>query len=97
MLEFNGVTGEAAHVYQPGYPWYRGVLDMIAHLRRASRIGAHNRRAGHAPATFGQLWSVLVTAMRRPRFEAPAAEVIPTEPDGSKPVSSALAQDVPEA
>ena len=97
VLEFNGVTGEAAHVYQPGYPWYRGVLDMIAHLRRASRIGAHNRRAGHAPATFGQLWSVLVTAMRRPRFEAPAAEVIPTEPDGSKPVSSALAQDVPEA
>ena len=97
VLEFNGVTGEAAHVYQPGYPWYRGVLDMIAHLRRASRIGAHNRRAGHAPATFGQLWSVLVTAMRRPRFEAPLVESTPTEPDGNNPVSSALAQDVPEA
>lgn len=70
VLEFNGVTGEAAHVYQPGYPWHRGVLDMIAHLRRASRIGAHNRRSGHAPATFGQLWDVVRTAIRRPKFEA---------------------------
>jgi hypothetical protein len=74
VLEFNGVTGEAAHVYNPGYPWCRGMLDMIAHLRRASRIGAHNRRKGHAPATFGQLLGVVATALRRPKFEAPVAD-----------------------
>ena len=27
VLEFNGVTGEATHVYQPGYPWWKGIRD----------------------------------------------------------------------
>ena len=97
VLEFNGVTGEAAHVYQPGYPWHRGVRDMIAHLRRASRIGAHNRRAGHAPATLRQLWQVLATAFRRPKFEFVASDARIKEPDPAQPVSRALARDVPEA
>lgn len=70
ILEFNGVTGEAAHVYQPGYPWRRGIADMIAHMRRAAAIGAANRAAGHRPATLGQLARVVVAALRRPRFEA---------------------------
>jgi len=89
VLEFNGVTGEAAHVYQPGYPWYRGVGDMIAHLRRAARIGAHNRKNGHAPATFAQLWQVITTALRRPKFDM--------EPGGTNAVSRALASDRSEA
>lgn len=97
VLEFNGVTGEAAHVYQPGYPWYRGVLDMIAHLRRASRIGAHNRKNGHAPATLRQLWGVIRDAFCRPKFDVPPSESATTEPDGASPVSRALAPDVPEA
>lgn len=69
VLEFNGVTGEATHVYQPGYPWRRGVADMIAHMRRATRIGAANRAAGHAPATCGELVRVLLTAWRSAAFE----------------------------
>ncbi len=74
ILEFNGVTGEAAHVYQPGYPWHRGVRDMIAHLRRASAIGAANRARGlRQPAGFRELAGVLWTAWRRPRFEAGVA------------------------
>lgn len=91
VLEFNGVTGEAAHVYQPGYPWRHGVRDMIAHLRRAAAIGAHNRRAGHRPATVRQLLSVLVTTLRRPRFEAEPRRPEPHEPS---PVVDTLARNV---
>jgi membrane protein DedA with SNARE-associated domain len=97
VLEFNGVTGEAAHVYQPGYPWYRGVGDMIQHMRRASVIGAHNRRAGHAPATLRQLWGVFRAARSRPKFALQATDPIATEHAPAKPVSRALAQEGPEA
>lgn len=69
VLEFNGVTAEAAHVYQPGYPWRRGVADMVAHAQRATRIGARNRARGHQPATLRQLLKVLVDAWRTPAFE----------------------------
>jgi membrane protein DedA with SNARE-associated domain len=93
VLEFNGVTGEATHVYQPGYPWWRGVRDMIAHLRRASRIGAANRRAGHRPATMRQLFSVLFDAWRRPAFEYDAAGGRSAEPGPGGAVSNALPRD----
>lgn len=73
VLEFNGVTGEAAHVYQPGYPWWRGVRDIVCHMRRAVAIGAHNRRSGHRPARLRELVAVLFQAWRRPAFEAEAA------------------------
>ena len=97
VLEFNGVTGEAAHVYQPGYPWYRGVMDMIGHSRRANCIGAHNREGGHAPATVAQLWGVVRSALRRPKFDVPLADLATKEPDGANPVTRALASDGPEA
>ena len=48
ILELNGVTGEPAHVYQPGYPWWKGMRDLCRHWRRACEIGAANRRAGAA-------------------------------------------------
>ncbi|MFK7742206.1 MAG: VTT domain-containing protein, partial [Planctomycetota bacterium] len=98
ILEFNGVTGEAAHVYQPGYPWHRGVGDMMAHMRRASRVGAHNRRQhGHKPATLRQLVGVFASAFRRPKFAAPGAAAKEAEPDADRPVSNALARDPGEA
>lgn len=93
VLEFNGVTGEATHVYQPGYPWWRGVADMIAHMRRASRVGAANRKAGHQPATFRQLISVLFDAWRRPAFEYDGVGAKASEPGERGAVSNALPRD----
>ena len=93
VLEFNGVTGEAAHVYQPGYPWHRGVADMIAHMRRACAIGAANRRQGHRPATLRQLLAVLVSAWRRPGFDYRPTVAGGAEPESGERVSRALSHD----
>ena len=97
VLEFNGVTGEAAHVYQPGYPWHRGVVDMIRHLRRATRIGVHNRKNGHAPATLGQLWGVVRDAFRRPKFDPRPADWGEQRPQGTGPEPRCLAPGAPDA
>ena len=73
----------ARAMLQPGNP--------IGPDVRAAAIGAHNRRAGHRPATVRQLLSVLVTTLRRPRFEAEPRRPEPHEPS---PVVDTLARNV---
>ena len=46
ILEFNGVTGEPAHVYQPGYPLFQGLADLSRQWRFAYTAGAKNRARG---------------------------------------------------
>jgi len=74
ILEFNGVTGEPAHMYQPGYPWWRGVRDLCAHWRAACANGMANRARGHRAARLREVMRMLAELRRRPRFEAPAAD-----------------------
>jgi len=97
VLEFNGVTGEAAHVYQPGYPYYRGVADMIRHLRRAARIGANNRRQGHRPATLSQLWGVVRGALTRPKFDPRPRDFAEADSLGANAVSRPLDRGATQA
>ena len=71
ILELNGVTGEPAHIYQPGTSWRSGVGDLCAHWRRACQIGRMNRDAGTAkPTSFWALWSVVREHRRQQWFEA---------------------------
>jgi len=55
VLELNGVMGEPAHIYQPGYPWWRGVRDLCRHFQRAAEIGAAWRELGTKPPELGDL------------------------------------------
>jgi hypothetical protein len=55
VLELNGVMGEPAHVYQPGYPWRRGIADLCRHFRLAAEIGEAWRARGVAPPEAGDL------------------------------------------
>ncbi len=55
ILEFNGVTGEPAHIYQPGYAWWRGISDLITHWKVACEIGAAQREKGHSPCSLKEL------------------------------------------
>ncbi len=55
VLELNGVMGEPAHIYQPGYPWWRGIADLCRHFRTAAEIGAAWRERGLAPPEPGDL------------------------------------------
>ena len=55
VLEFNPVMGEPTHVYQPGYPLWRGLADFFAHFRRAAEIGAAWRARGVRPPTLDEI------------------------------------------
>lgn len=46
VLELNGVTAEAAHIYEPDTPLLAGYRSMIGQWRIAFAIGAHNARRG---------------------------------------------------
>ncbi|MCP5537124.1 MAG: VTT domain-containing protein [Akkermansiaceae bacterium] len=59
ILEFNGVTGEPAHIYQPGYPVWRGITDLCRAWRFAYEAGAQNRARGHQPARLAELFTVI--------------------------------------
>ncbi len=50
ILEMNGVTGEPAHIYQPGYSYFRGMWDLCSHWNRACKIGAEYHSKG-SPTT----------------------------------------------
>ncbi|WP_028079694.1 hypothetical protein [Solimonas soli] len=46
ILEVNGVTAEAAHIYHPGTPLRRGYASMFRQWRLAFAIGAENAARG---------------------------------------------------
>ena len=46
VLEVNGVTAEAAHIYHPGTPLHVGYASMFRQWRLAFEIGAINARHG---------------------------------------------------
>ncbi|MEC9054695.1 MAG: hypothetical protein VX633_05285, partial [Verrucomicrobiota bacterium] len=70
ILEFNGVTGEPIHVYQPGYPWRKGVRDLCRHWSLACEIGAAHRRMGVEPGSLHELWRLVRAHRKRAWFEA---------------------------
>lgn len=59
VLELNGVMGEPAHIYQPGYPWRQGMADLCGHFRLAAEIGAAWRNRGIAPPEPGDLLDLI--------------------------------------
>ena len=59
VLELNGVMGEPAHIYQPGYPWWRGMVDLCQHFKTAAEIGAGWRAKGIEPPAPGDLLDLI--------------------------------------
>lgn len=59
VLELNGVMGEPAHIYQPGYPWWRGIRDLCRHFRLAAEIGNACRKRGIQPPEPGDLLDLI--------------------------------------
>jgi membrane protein DedA with SNARE-associated domain len=74
ILEFNGVTGEPAHIYHPGFPLWAGLRDLCAHWSAACRVGAANVAHGRAePAGPVELLR-LVRAMRSAKASGRSSE-----------------------
>jgi hypothetical protein len=61
IIELNGVTSEATHIYHPGTPLTTAYRVLMGQWRIAFEIGAENQRRGVAPTSL----LTLVRLMRR--------------------------------
>jgi hypothetical protein len=64
IIELNGVTSEATHIYHPGTPLLRAYSVLMTQWRIAFEIGAENLRRGVALTPVGKLVD-LVTEYKR--------------------------------
>ncbi|MFO0688102.1 MAG: alpha/beta fold hydrolase [Myxococcota bacterium] len=73
VIEFNGLTGEPAHVYDPRYGLFAGLALLLRAWRMAFAIGAAHRARGRAPLP----WSALVGLVRNSPAHYPPARIRP--------------------
>ena len=69
ILELNGVTSEATHIYDPRYGVVHAYCVLMAQWRLAFEIGEENRRHGVTPASIAEL---VALAQRYRQFARPA-------------------------
>lgn len=62
VVEFNGLTGEAAHMYDPRYGPIRGRRILFEQWRRAFEVGAGHRTAGRKPLAWSKLARLVWTS-----------------------------------
>ncbi|MGB1258972.1 MAG: VTT domain-containing protein [Akkermansiaceae bacterium] len=70
VLEFNGVTAEAAHIYQPGYPLWRGIADLCQQWEFIYQCGDENRQRGYPVSTLTEVIDVIREHRSKNWFEA---------------------------
>jgi membrane protein DedA with SNARE-associated domain len=77
VLELNGVTSEAGHMYDPAFGLCAAWRSLLAQWRRAYAIGAANARAGARVSTLGELSSAVrdYRALERRRSGGPVPPV----------------------
>ncbi len=63
VIEFNGLTAEAAHVYDPSHDLWAGLRILRRQWRHAFEIGSAHRAAGREPLR----WATLATLVRESR------------------------------
>lgn len=66
VIELNGVSAEATHVYDPGVCLREAYRVMRLHWRTAFEIGATNRARGFAPMTLGDLLRLVLPSSKPP-------------------------------
>lgn len=77
VVEFNGLTGEAAHMYDPRFGLFEGLRILRSQWRRGFEIGAAHRARGRKPLSWRALAS-LVRSARQPAGERNATTLPPT-------------------
>ena len=63
ILELNGVSAEATHIYDPAVSLYQAYRVMFTQWRLAFEIGEANRKLGAEPIS---LWELCAAIARRP-------------------------------
>jgi len=59
IIELNGVTSEATHIYDPGLGLLEAYRTLCEQWRIAFEIGRQNRERGHPQATVGELFELI--------------------------------------
>jgi hypothetical protein len=73
ILELNGVTSEATHIYDPSGSLFAAWATLMRQWSLAFAIGAANRARGHRPTTILQ-FAALVWTHRRSAAAHPIAD-----------------------
>ncbi len=79
ILELNGVTSEATHIYAPGASLFTAYRTLFEQWRLAFEIGAANAALGAPPTKLRTL--VRLLRSRRARFASISAPVSPLAPE----------------
>lgn len=58
IVELNGSGAEPAHIYQPGFSFWKGQATIMRHFKWMSEISAINMRHGAELMTWSDLWSM---------------------------------------
>jgi len=85
VVELNGVTSEATHVYDPAISLWEAWRTLAAQWRLAFEIGAENRRRGVRPASARTLLAAAFRYRRQARGHGPAAGAPPTPERADEP------------
>ena len=62
VIELNGLTAEATHIYDPQHNYFYGVRTLAKQWRIAFEIGSQNRSLGSSCVSFKELLRQLLTA-----------------------------------
>jgi hypothetical protein len=71
IIELNGVTSEATHIYQPGTPLLMAYRVLCRQWRMAFEIGAENHRRGTTATSVRTLFQLMREYMRTSRRHLP--------------------------
>tara|TARA_R110002096_G_scaffold4501_25_gene21221 strand:+ start:22463 stop:24235 length:1773 start_codon:yes stop_codon:yes gene_type:complete len=74
VLELNGVSAEATHIYQPGFNLLRAYRDLARQWRIAFEIGAANVKNGAKTTSILEFWRLLRQHSKTTWFEAPVSQ-----------------------
>ena len=70
ILELNGVTSEATHIYHPGYKLTQAYRDLAEQWRIAFEIGSANVENGAHALTLREIAALIGSHRKRTKFEA---------------------------
>ena len=86
VLELNGVSAEATHIYDPSVSLLEAYRTLLGQWRIAFEIGAMNRTTGSGPMPLKEFWCLMYRcATRRGRVA----------PDGDKWSTQRVVEDLP--
>ncbi len=59
ILELNGAASEPAHIYEPGYSFLKGQMQIVKHFKMMYEAAIENKKRGSLYISFQTFWSTI--------------------------------------